>query len=49
MTLFRGNGWHAGYMILGNCWRFQFHVERFTTCTFWTFWRFYIAVERKRL
>jgi hypothetical protein len=37
---------HFGFQTRGNCWRFRFRKDRYATCTFYIFWRFYLSVDR---
>lgn len=39
-------GTHFGFHRHGNCWVFRFARVRFHTCTFYTFWRFYISIPK---
>ena len=35
--------WHFGIHQHGNCWTFKPSVDRYSTCTFYTFWRFFVS------
>jgi hypothetical protein len=39
---------HCGFFERGNCWVFKFRIVRFATCTFYSFWRFYLSVDKRR-
>lgn len=41
-----GKNWHAGFWTTGQCWKFRFRVFRYHTCVFYTFWRFYLSIDR---
>lgn len=37
-----------GFHTRGNCWRlWRAKIQRYSTVTFYTWWRFFIAIERK--
>jgi hypothetical protein len=36
----------VGWMRYGNCWRFRFSRNRYSTVTYWHFWRLFVAVEK---
>lgn len=46
-THWGGKGYHFGFHRRGNCWFFRFGKTRFSNCTHYWFWRFFIAFDRK--
>jgi len=44
--ILRGKNWTAGFYERGNCWVFRFHAAKYNTCTIYSFWRFYVSVDK---
>jgi hypothetical protein len=41
--------WHWGFHTRGNCWRlWRFYRHRYTTCTYYGFWRLFVSIGRNR-
>ena len=42
-----GKGWSIGFHEYGNCWYFKYSKTEYSTCTFYSFWRFFLSIDKK--